>query len=98
MAERHRLVRTLALPGDPRRALQLIERHARDYHNQARQHETRADQRVRTAVKYLRHACVPAASGQRVRCRLLVLRLLVILCCSRVACRVRCVKNPVLTL
>ena len=60
VAERYGLVRPLPLPGDPRRALQLIERYAERNHDQARQHQTRSSQRVRTAFKYLRHECVPA--------------------------------------
>ena len=57
VAERHGLVRPLSLPRYPRRALQLIQCHTRDDHDQTRQNKACPDQRVRTSVKYLRHEC-----------------------------------------
>src|ERR1700761_2392354 len=80
VAEGNGLVGSLALPGDPRRALQLIKRHSQGDNDQPCYNQTRPGQRVRAAVKNLRHECVPASSkslvGWRVSALLFVQRLL----------------------
>jgi len=62
VAERNRLVGPLSLPGNPRGTLQLVQRDAERDNDQARQYKACAGQRVRTAVKNLRHECVPVSS------------------------------------
>jgi hypothetical protein len=59
MAERHRLIRALTLPRNPRRALQLIQRDPQGNHDQPRQHQAHASQRVGAAVENLRHERFP---------------------------------------
>jgi hypothetical protein len=63
MAERYRLVRPLALPSHPRRSLQIIKRYAERDDDYARQYQAESSQRVRTAVKNLRHEYFPASSA-----------------------------------
>ncbi len=58
VAERHRLIRPLPLPRHPRRPLQFIGGQRQGNHNQSRQNQAHPGQRVRTAVKNLRHECV----------------------------------------
>ena len=60
MAEGDGLIGPLALPRDPGRALQLIERDPQSDHNQPRQHEAHAGQGIGAAVKDLRHELYPA--------------------------------------
>jgi hypothetical protein len=55
VAERHRLLGTLTLPRHPGGTLQLIERNSQGNHDQPRQYETHASQRIGAAVKDLRH-------------------------------------------
>jgi len=59
MPAEHGLFRALALPRDPRRTLQLIERNAQGDHDQPRQHKAHASECIGAAVKYLRHECFP---------------------------------------
>jgi hypothetical protein len=59
VAERHGLVRALALPRDPRRALQLVQSDPQGNHDQPCQNQTHASQGIGAAVKYLRHEYLP---------------------------------------
>jgi len=63
VAERYRLVRPLTLPRHPRGALQLVQGYAERDHDYSRQNQAESGQRVRTAVKNLRHEYVPASSA-----------------------------------
>jgi hypothetical protein len=63
VAEGHRLVGALALPRNPRRALQLIQSHPQGNHQQPRQHQARPSQSIGAAFKYLRHECFPVSSS-----------------------------------
>jgi hypothetical protein len=57
VAERHRLIRTLALPRHPRGTLQFIQANPERDNDEAGEHQARPGQRVRTTVKNLRHEC-----------------------------------------
>jgi hypothetical protein len=57
VAKGHGLIWTLTLPRHPGRTLQLIERNSQGDHNQPRQHQAHASQRVGAAFKDLRHEC-----------------------------------------
>src|ERR1700759_4542681 len=69
VAEGAWLVRPLTLLGHPRRPLQLVQRHTERDDDQARQHQAKTSQRIRTAVKNLRHECVPASSASKKQLR-----------------------------
>jgi len=60
VAERHRLLRPLALPGNPWRALQLVQRNPESDHKKPRQHQAHPSQSIGAAIEYLRHECFPA--------------------------------------
>jgi hypothetical protein len=60
VAERNRLFRPLALPGDPWRALQLVQRNTESDHKKPRQNQAHTSQSIGAAIEYLRHECFPA--------------------------------------
>ena len=59
VAEGNRLLSALALPRDPRRALQLVERDPQSDDDQPRQHQAHASQCIGAAVEDLRHERIP---------------------------------------
>jgi hypothetical protein len=69
VAEGHGLVGALALPRDPGRALQAIQRDSHSDNDQPRQHQARASQSIGAAFEYLRHEsypCLIVRSGRAV--------------------------------